>query len=958
MATYSTSFSGDNNQGLQVGGCTNGTIGPIIFNYKANDNCLKDCLKDLYLTDPRIDKSRIKNDKGGLLEGSYKWILDHDDFRRWRDDDQSRLLWIKGDPGKGKTMLLIGIVDELERQLTQLKHAEQSTSHATVLSYFFCQGTDSSLNNATAVLRGLIFLLAVQQPSLALHLREKYQHSGTKLFEGANAFVALSEILSGMLRDPSLARAYIVIDALDECETGLLQQLLKLIVQNTSASRVKWIVSSRNRRDIEQQLKLDDSQTRLSLELKANAEHVSHAVGVYIDDKVSQLESLQDDDALRDQVRHVLRHKATGTFLWVALVVQELKTAESWDVLDVLEEMPMGLEELYGRMLKQIQQLKRRDPELCRLVLSAATLAYRPLHILELGMLSGLPGEISGKSERVQTIIRMCGSFLSMRDDRVFIIHQSAKDYLSDKAATTIFPSGQAEAHRDIFLRSIHAMRKLRRDIYGLRQPGFSIHDLKIPVPDPLASVRYSCVYWVDHLCDARYRDDLVDGGPVHKFFEGYLLYWIEALSLSGAIPDAVHAVGNLERLLKTVSSESSLLSLTLDAHRFLLHHGLAIKNAPLQTYVSALLFSPTHSLMRELFKEEAPQWVLTGPTVDERWSPLVRTLEGHGHWVRSIAFSPDGKLIASGSGDETIKVWDAATGEVRHTLQSHGHWVRSIAFSPDGKLIASATADTTIKVWDTAKGEVKRTLEGHGHWVRSVAFSPDGKLIATGSWDRTIKVWDAAMGEVKHTLKGHGRSVESVAFSPDGKLIASGSNDWTIKVWDSATGEVKRTLQSHGGPVDSVAFSPDGNLIASGLVNGTVKVWDAATGEVKHPPKGYRAVYSVSSDTTGLYLFTDIGSIKLDAVTPINTKGPIQSQSQSQTQEAQRCGYGLSPDKSWITWNGHKALWLPPEYRPSISLVWRSVPPSTVARVAIGCSSGRVIVIGFSGPPPGLPSS
>ncbi|KAF3403781.1 hypothetical protein F1880_010217 [Penicillium rolfsii] len=282
MASFETiAFTGNNDRGFQLG-VNQGSIGDIIYNIKkANDRCLS----DLRLTNPRDDKERIKKTKGGILEGSYKWILGNPDFQRWRNEDQSRLLWIKGDPGKGKTMLLIGIVDELERQLAQLKQTERSSA-ATVLLYFFCQGNDSNLNNATAVLRGLIYLFAVQQPSLASTLREEYEHSSTKLYDDTNTFFALSKILMGMLRHSTLERTYIIIDALDECETGL-QQLLRFVVESTSASRVKWIVSSRNRHDIEQHLALNDSQTNISLELKANAENVLYAVGVFIDDRVS-----------------------------------------------------------------------------------------------------------------------------------------------------------------------------------------------------------------------------------------------------------------------------------------------------------------------------------------------------------------------------------------------------------------------------------------------------------------------------------------------------------------------------------------------------------------------------------------------------------------------------------------------------------------------------------------------
>ncbi|RYP45277.1 hypothetical protein DL768_008353 [Monosporascus sp. mg162] len=148
------------------------------------------CLSDLRSTDPRHDKNRIEQTKGGLLRDSYRWILTHDDFLRWRDDPDSRLLWIKGDPGKGKTMLLCGIIDELKKQTANTTH---------LLSFFFCQATDDRLNNATAILRGLIYLLVDQQRSLLSHIQEKYDHAGKALFEDVNAWVALSDILTSIL---------------------------------------------------------------------------------------------------------------------------------------------------------------------------------------------------------------------------------------------------------------------------------------------------------------------------------------------------------------------------------------------------------------------------------------------------------------------------------------------------------------------------------------------------------------------------------------------------------------------------------------------------------------------------------------------------------------------------------------------------------------------------------------
>src|SRR5262245_5540402 len=195
-----------------------------------------------------------------------------------------------------------------------------------------------------------------------------------------------------------------------------------------------------------------------------------------------------------------------------------------------------------------------------------------------------------------------------------------------------------------------------------------------------------------------------------------------------------------------------------------------------------------------------------------------------------TVTFSPDGKRLASGSFDHSVKLWDAITGQGLLTLIGHGNQVSSVAFSPDGKKLASGSYDHTVKVWDADAGQELLTLKGHGNQVSSVTFSPDGKKLATGSIDRTVKLWDAVTGQELLTLKGHGANVTSVTFSPDGKKLATGSNDRTVKLWDADTGQELLTLKGHADLVRSVAFSPDGKTLASGSNDCTVKLWRAAT--------------------------------------------------------------------------------------------------------------------------------
>jgi WD40 repeat protein len=230
-----------------------------------------------------------------------------------------------------------------------------------------------------------------------------------------------------------------------------------------------------------------------------------------------------------------------------------------------------------------------------------------------------------------------------------------------------------------------------------------------------------------------------------------------------------------------------------------------------------------------------------------------VRALSGHKGRVWSVSFSPDGKSIASGSDDWTVRLWEVESGREIRALSGHRSSVSSVSFSPDGKRLASGSDDMTVRLWEVESGGEICALSDHRSSVLSVSFSPDGKRLASGSYDKTIRLWEVESGREIRVLSGHRSIVTSVSFSPDGKHLASGSYDKTVRLWEVESGREVRALSGHEDYVSSVSFSSDGKCLASGSDDRTVRLWEVEGGREVRALSGHeKGVLSVSFSPDG----------------------------------------------------------------------------------------------------------
>ncbi|KIM23603.1 hypothetical protein M408DRAFT_252169 [Serendipita vermifera MAFF 305830] len=769
----------------------------------------------------------MKGTRTAILNKIHDWAADL---------DAPNILWLKGHPGVGKSAIAAEVVDQL-------------ATLGRLGSSFFFQRQKAAELTPHALWRTVSYNLARRHPlvrkAVLLKLEEEVISPGTPNLEGLFLHF-IREPLMGSTGIPNSRLPIIVIDALDECgglegQQSVYRKGLMKTLRNWSElpTKFKLIVTSRGENDIE---RLFSTTRHHLIEILAGDTvdaQSSEDIKMFLIEELQSIAaqyhlSLPQTNWPDAQIIDLLVIRAAGLFIWAQTVTRFISLGQPKRRLNqVLEGKAKGsIDSLYDQILGTFFS-SEEDMQDFHTVVGAIILMKAPLTLTSLAhLLSMDESDVEHICIRLQSVLEY--------HNHLHFYHQSFVDFLLDHDRCTLgFAIEPDRENRHLALACLRVLNnELRFNLCRVE----SSHFRNVDIPDLTSRAEkfipphllYSSLWWTRHLSETAFDTEIFE--RVQCFMHEQFLFWLEVLSISQQMNLGSQTLSSLINWIQP-HDDRGTIDLAKDMQKFVVTFAAAISQSVTHIYISALPFSPPVSAVRNHYKPKYPRTLMIQSGGLTHWPALLHVLMGHTDEVTSAVISSDGKRIFSGSRDNTIRIWDAETGEVVVVpLKGHSDRIKSTSFSLDGKRVVSGSDDRTIRVWDIETGEtITGPLEGHTKEITSVAISPDGKRIVSGSKDTTVRVWDAKTGAIiTSPLKSHTSWVSSVAFSPDGRRIVSGSWDETIRVWDAETGAViTGPLKIHDGVVNSVAFSPDGKFIASGSSDKTIQVYDTEIGAV-----------------------------------------------------------------------------------------------------------------------------